>query len=76
MMSTSGLPMRRPGTTMSPTTDSGETDAPAEEAVAPATSRRDPEAVRRSLTRHKNGVSTARTEAQDGTHREEADVHH
>ena len=72
MMSASGLPMRRPGTTMNP----GETDAPAEATAAPATSRRDPEAVRRSLTRHKNGVSAARTEAQDGTHREEADVQH
>jgi hypothetical protein len=72
MMSASGLPMRRPGTTMNP----GETDAPAEMTAAPATSRRDPEAVRRNLTRHKNGVSAARTEAQDGTHREEADVQH
>jgi hypothetical protein len=72
MMSSSGLPMRRPGTTMNP----GETGSQAEEPAAPATSRRDPEAIRRSLTRHKNGVSSARTEAQDGTHREEADVHH
>ncbi|GAA2734966.1 hypothetical protein GCM10009867_16230 [Pedococcus aerophilus] len=76
MMSSSGLPMRRPGTTMNPTTNPGESDAQAEEPAAPATSRRDPEAIRRSLNRHQNGVSTARTEAQDGTHREEADVHH
>jgi hypothetical protein len=70
--SSAGLPMRRPGNTMNP----GGTDPQVEEPAAPATSRRDPEAIRRSLNRHKNGVSTARTEAQDGTHREEADVHH
>ncbi len=70
--SAAGLPMRRPGNTM----NSGGSDSAVEEPVAPATSRRDPEAIRRSLNRHKNGVSTARTEAQDGTHREEADVHH
>jgi hypothetical protein len=50
--------------------------APETPTVAPTGSRRDPETIRRNLNRHKNGVSAARTEAQDGTHREEADVHH
>ncbi len=67
-----GLPKRRPGNYLIP----GAIDEPDEKPAAPAASRRDPEAIRRNLNRHKNGVSSARTEAQDGTHREEADVHH
>lgn len=70
--SAAGLPMRRPGSYLIP----GAVDEADEKPAAPAASRRDPEAIRRNLNRHKNGVSSARTEAQDGTHREEADVHH
>ena len=77
--SSAGLPMRRPGSNLIP----GAMDAapaaevaPASPTTAPTGSRRDPETIRRNLNRHKNGVSAARTEAQDGTHREEADVHH
>jgi hypothetical protein len=67
-----GLPMRRPGSFLIP----GAVDESDQKPAAPAAPRRDPEAIRRNLNRHKNGVSSARTEAQDGTHREEADVHH
>jgi len=70
--SAAGLPKRRPGNYLIP----GAIDEADEKPAAPAASRRDPEAIRRNLNRHKNGVSSARTEAQDGTHREEADVHH
>ncbi|KRF26254.1 hypothetical protein ASG95_18700 [Phycicoccus sp. Soil803] len=70
--SAAGLPKRRPGNYLIP----GAVDEADEKPAAPAASRRDPEAIRRNLNRHKNGVSSARTEAQDGTHREEADVHH
>ncbi|SDP68961.1 Signal transduction histidine kinase [Pedococcus dokdonensis] len=70
--SAAGLPKRRPGNYLVP----GAVDETDEKPAAPAASRRDPEAIRRNLNRHKNGVSSARTEAQDGTHREEADVHH
>jgi hypothetical protein len=70
--SAAGLPKRRPGNSMIP----GGIDQQDEQPAATAVSRRDPEAIRRNLNRHKNGVSSARTEAQDGTHREEADVHH
>jgi hypothetical protein len=70
--SAAGLPMRRPGSFLIP----GAVDESDEKPAAPAAPRRDPEAIRRNLNRHKNGVSSARTEAQDGTHREEADVHH
>ena len=70
--SAAGLPKRRPGNYLVP----GAIDETDEKPAAPAASRRDPEAIRRNLNRHKNGVSSARTEAQDGTHREEADVHH
>jgi signal transduction histidine kinase len=70
--SAAGLPMRRPGSFLIP----GAVDESDQKPAAPAASRRDPEAIRRNLNRHKNGVSSARTEAQDGTHREEADVHH
>ena len=70
--SAAGLPMRRPGSYLIP----GAVDEADEKPAAPAASRRDPESIRRNLNRHKNGVSSARTEAQDGTHREEADVHH
>jgi hypothetical protein len=64
--------MRRPGSFLIP----GAVDESDQKPAAPAAPRRDPEAIRRNLNRHKNGVSSARTEAQDGTHREEADVHH
>jgi hypothetical protein len=70
--SAAGLPMRRPGSFLIP----GAVDESDQKPAAPAAPRRDPEAIRRNLNRHKNGVSSARTEAQDGTHREEADVHH
>jgi hypothetical protein len=70
--SAAGLPKRRPGNYLIPGTIDESDDKPA----APAAPRRDPEAIRRNLNRHQNGVSSARTEAQDGTHREEADVHH
>jgi hypothetical protein len=70
--SAAGLPKRRPGNYLIP----GAIEESDEKPAAPAASRRDPEAIRRNLNRHKNGVSSARTEAQDGTHREEADVHH
>lgn len=69
--SSSGLPKRRPGNRLIP----GLGDEPAA-APTPTGSRRDPETIRRNLNRHQQGVSAARTEAQDGTHREEADVHH
>ncbi len=69
--SSAGLPKRRPGRLLVP----GAMDSE-EQPVPSAGARRDPEAIRRSLNRHKTGVSAARTEAQDGTHREEADVHH
>jgi hypothetical protein len=64
--------MRRPGNRLIP----GAADEPTPTQAAPATSRRDPETIRRNLNRHQKGVSDARTEAQDGNHREEADVHH
>jgi signal transduction histidine kinase len=70
--SAAGLPMRRPGSFLVP----GAVDESDQKPAVPAAPRRDPEAIRRNLNRHKNGVSSARTEAQDGTHREEADVHH
>jgi hypothetical protein len=70
--SAAGLPMRRPGSYLVP----GAVDESDQKPAAPAAPRRDPEAIRRNLNRHQNGVSSARTEAQDGTHREEADVHH
>jgi len=70
--SSAGLPMRRPGNRLIP----GAADEPTPTQAAPATSRRDPETIRRNLNRHQKGVSDARTEAQDGNHREEADVHH
>lgn len=71
--SSAGLPKRRPGKNLIP----GAIDhAPDDQPVATPTGRRDPESIRRSLNRHKNGVSSARTDTQDGTHREEADVHH
>ncbi len=69
--SPAGLPQRRPGSLLVP----GAVEEPSTNA-APAASRRDPETIRRNLNRHQRGVSTARTENQDGTHREEADVHH
>ncbi len=70
--SPSGLPRRRPGNHLVP----GAIEAPAPTpADGPAVNRRDPEAIRRRLNRHHQGVSAARTETQDGTHREEADVH-
>jgi hypothetical protein len=75
--SSAGLPMRRPGSNLIPGAMDAAAPAPATTpTVAPTGSRRDPETIRRNLNRHKNGVSAARTEAQDGTHREEADVHH
>ena len=76
--SSAGLPMRRPGSNLIPGAMDAAAPAPAPETptVTPTGSRRDPETIRRNLNRHKNGVSAARTEAQDGTHREEADVHH
>ena len=76
--SSAGLPMRRPGSNLIPGAMDAAAPASAPETptVAPTGSRRDPETIRRNLNRHKNGVSAARTEAQDGTHREEADVHH
>jgi len=72
--SSAGLPKRRPGSYLVP----GAVDArPAMPAASTTGSpRRDPETIRRNLTRHHQGVSSARTEAQDGTQREEADVHH
>jgi signal transduction histidine kinase len=71
--SSAGLPKRRPGSHLVP----GAIEAVAEAPVPPPTgSRRDPETIRRNLSRHHQGVSSARTEAQDGTQREEADVHH
>ena len=70
--SAAGLPMRRPGSNLIP----GAVDESDQKPAASVAPRRDPEAIRRNLNRHKNGVSSARTEAQDGTHREEADVHH
>jgi signal transduction histidine kinase len=71
--SSAGLPKRRPGSYLIP----GAMDTPdAAPAAATTGSRRDPETVRRNLNRHHQGVSSARTEAQDGTQREEADVHH
>jgi signal transduction histidine kinase len=70
--SSAGLPMRRPGNRLIP----GAAEEPTPTPAAPATSRRDPETIRRNLNRHQKGVSDARTEAQDGNHREEADVHH
>ena len=78
--SSAGLPMRRPGSRLVPGAIT-QPAIPAEAAVtaaptAPAESGRDPETIRRNLNRHQKGVSAARTEAQDGTHREEADVHH
>jgi len=72
--SSAGLPKRRPGSFLIPGAIEN-VDAP-EAAEAPAVNRRDPEAIRRRLNRHQQGVSSARTEAQDGNHREEADVHH
>jgi hypothetical protein len=71
--SSAGLPMRRPGNSLIPGAIEN-VDAP--NPAAPAVNRRDPEAIRRRLNRHQEGVSSARTEAQDGNHREEADVHH
>ena len=70
--SSAGLPKRRPGSYLIP----GAIERPDEAPAAPAASRRDPETIRRNLNRHHEGVSSARTEAEDGTHREEADVHH
>jgi hypothetical protein len=71
--SSAGLPKRRPGSYLVP----GAMDTPgAAPAAATTGSRRDPETIRRNLNRHHQGVSSARTEAQDGTQREEADVHH
>jgi hypothetical protein len=70
--SSAGLPMRRPGNHMVPAAmerTNGAASGPQ------ATNRRDPEAIRRNLNRHQQGVSSARTETQDGTQREEADVH-
>jgi hypothetical protein len=66
--SSTGLPQRRPGSQLIP--------GASQDADAPVPNRRDPEAIRRNLNRHKDGVSSARTEAHDGNHREEADVHH
>lgn len=68
--SSAGLPLRRPGDYLVP----GAIES-AEREQVPAAAKRDPESIRRSLNRHHNGVSSARAEAQDGTHREEADVH-
>jgi hypothetical protein len=73
--SPAGLPKRRPGNYLIP--GAIESDTPA--LAAPAANRRDPEAIRRNLQRHQQGVVSGRTEAQeahDGNHREEADVHH
>jgi signal transduction histidine kinase len=71
--SSAGLPKRRPGSYLIP----GAMDVPEAAPAAVTTgSRRDPETIRRNLNRHHQGVSSARTEAQDGTQREEADVHH
>jgi hypothetical protein len=70
--SPAGLPQRRPGNHLVP----GAIERPeSPAATSPAVNRRDPEAIRRSLNRHHQGVSAARTETQDGSHREEADVH-
>ncbi|QGN58393.1 sensor histidine kinase KdpD [Nostocoides sp. HKS02] len=70
--SPAGLPKRRPGNHLVP----GAIEHPeAQAAASTAANRRDPEAIRRSLNRHQQGVSAARTETQDGSHREEADVH-
>jgi hypothetical protein len=70
--SPSGLPRRRPGNHLVPGAIEASAPTPAD---GPAVNRRDPEAIRRRLNRHQEGVSAARTETQDGTHREEADVH-
>ena len=72
--SSAGLPQRRPGSYLIPGTI--ETPAAAPAAASQTGLRRDPEAVRRNLSRHQQGVSSARTESHDGTQREEADVHH
>jgi hypothetical protein len=69
----SGLPVRRPGTSMAPGTAEGSDGAqPAPRAG------RDPESIRRSLSRHQTGVSSARSQTPlNGTpDREEADVPH
>jgi hypothetical protein len=70
--SPSGLPRRRPGNHLVPGAIEASVPTPAD---GPAVNRRDPEAIRRNLNRHHQGVSAARTETQEGTHREEADVH-
>ena len=70
--SSAGLPMRRPGNHM---VVGGMERTGASPSAPPAPNRRDPEAIRRSLNRHQQGVSSARTETQDGTQREDADVH-
>ncbi|MDF2092152.1 sensor histidine kinase [Knoellia sp. 3-2P3] len=69
----SGLPVRRPGVSGAPGT--GEA---AEGSQPPARGGRDPESIRRSLSRHQTGVSSARSQTPlNGTpDREEADVPH
>ena len=69
----SGLPVRRPGVSGAPGT--GET---AEGSQPPTRGGRDPESIRRSLSRHQTGVSSARSQTPlNGTpDREEADVPH
>jgi signal transduction histidine kinase len=69
----SGLPVRRPGSSGAPGTEAA-TDG----AEPPTRAGRDPESIRRSLTRHQTGVSSARSQTPlNGTpDREEADVPH
>jgi hypothetical protein len=71
--SPSGLPMRRPGRQLVP----GQID-PAAGPVETAEAVRDPEAIRRSLSRHMGGVASARaqTSSEEEPQREEADVQH
>ena len=70
--STAGLPLRRPGDHLVP----GAIEDAVSEAEATTVPVRDPETIRRNLNSHHRGVRSARADALNGTHREEADVHH
>jgi hypothetical protein len=69
--STAGLPIRRPGDHLVP----GAIEDTVSEPVPTAVPARDPETIRRNLNSHTRGVRSARADALNGTHREEADVH-
>ena len=70
--STAGLPLRRPGDHLVPGAIEDAVPGPRPASVPV----RDPETIRRNLNSHHRGVRSARADALNGTHREEADVHH